>query len=149
VESKAYPTSTIHWRHDPDSDELWLYSPLGSGVAHMRQDASGALLIASDGKEYRAQDLKLLTRAVLGWDLPLDGLQYWVRGLPAPALRAAEQTYDAKGRPELLRQGDWQVAYLDWSAAGVSGLPSRVDLSGEGLRVRLVVKEWKVDASVK
>ena len=85
VENKAYP-GRIHWQHGPESDELWLYSPVGSGVARMRQDASGAVLIASDGKEYRAQDLKLLTRKVLGWDLPLDGLQYWVRGLPWPAL---------------------------------------------------------------
>ena len=149
VETKAYPTTGIHWRHEPDSDELWLYSPLGSGVAHMRQDASGALLVAADGKEYRAEDLKILTRQILGWDLPLDGLQYWVRGLPAPALTAAEQRYDANGRPEQLRQGGWQVAYLDWSAAGVTGLPSKVDLSGEGLRVRLVIKEWKVDGPAK
>ena len=149
VESKAYPTGGIHWRHEPDSDELWLYSPLGSGVARMRQDASGAVLVASDGKQHRARDLKLLTREVLGWDLPLDGLQYWVRGLPWPALDTTEQQYDANGRPKLLRQGGWQVAYLDWSPAGVSGLPSKVDLSGEGLRVRLVIQEWKVDGPVK
>ncbi len=148
VESKSYP-GRIHWQHGPEADELWLYSPVGSGIARMRQDASGAVLIASDGKEYRASDLKLLTRSVLGWDLPLDGLQYWVRGLPWPALDAIEQQYDANGRPKLLRQGGWQVAYLDWSPAGVSGLPSRVDLSGEGLRVQLVIEEWKVDAPVK
>jgi outer membrane lipoprotein LolB len=149
VESKAYPTGGIRWRHEPESDELWLYSSLGSGVARMRQDASGAVLVASDGKEYRARDLKLLTREVLGWDLPLDGLQYWVRGLPWPALDAAELEHDANGRPKLLRQSGWQVAYLDWSPAGVSGLPSKVDLSGGGLRVRLVIEEWKVDGAVK
>ena len=149
VGSKAFPTGRIHWQHGPESDELWLYSPVGSGVARMRQDASGAVLIASDGKEYRAQDLKLLTRKVLGWDLPLDGLQYWVRGLPWPALETIEQQYDANGRPKLLKQGAWQVAYLGWTPAGASGLPSKLDLSGEGLRVRLVVDDWKVDAPPK
>jgi len=149
VEANSYPTAGIRWRHEPDSDELWLYSALGSGVARMRQDASGATLIASDGKEYRAPDLKRLTREVLGWNLPLDGLQYWVRGLPSPALDAAEQRYGANGRPELLKQAGWQVAYLDWAPAGVSGLPSKVDLSGDGLRVRLVIKEWKVDERVR
>lgn len=111
----------------------------------MRQDASGALLIASDGKEYRAQDVNVLAREVLGWDLPLDGLQYWVRGLPWPALDASQQDYDADGRPKLLRQGNWQVAYLDWAPAGVVGLPSKLDLSGQGLRLRLVIEQWKVD----
>ena len=145
VEGKGYP-GRIHWQHSPQSDELWLYSIVGSGIAHMRQDASGAMLIASDGKEYRAQDLKLLTRRVLGWDLPLDGLQYWVRGLPWPALETVEEQYDTDGRPKLLKQGTWQIAYLDWTPVGASGLPSKLDLSGEGLRVRLVVETWKIDA---
>jgi outer membrane lipoprotein LolB len=148
VENKGYP-GRIHWQHSPASDELWLYSPVGSGVAHMRRDASGALLIASDGKEYRAPDLMLLTRKVLGWDLPLDGLQYWVRGLPWPALGTIEQQDDANGRLKLLKQGAWQVTYLDWTPAGASGLPSKLDLSSEGLRVRLVVDDWKVDVPPK
>lgn len=143
VESKAYP-GRIHWQHAPGADEIWLYSPLGSAVARMRQDASGALLITSDGKQYRADDLQLLARKVLGWDLPLDGLQYWVRGLESPALDAAERDTDDKGRPKLLKQGDWLVAYLDWSPS-VSGLPSKLDLTGTGLRMRLVIDEWKID----
>ena len=148
VENKGYP-GRIHWQHSPESDELWLYSFVGSGVARMRQDASGAVLVASDGKEYRAQDLKLLTRKVLGWDLPLDGLQYWVRGLPWPALETTETEYDANGRPKVLKQGAWQVAYLDWTPAGAPGLPSKLDLSGERLRVRLVVESWKLDVPRK
>ena len=79
----------------------------------------------------RAEDLQLLSRKVLGWDLPLDGLQYWVRGLQWPALEPpSPQDDDDKGRPKLLKQGDWQVAYLDWTPAGVSGLPSKLDLTG-------------------
>jgi outer membrane lipoprotein LolB len=113
----------------------------------MRQDASGALLITADGKEYRANDLELLARRVLGWDLPLEGLQYWVRGLEWPALDAARREADDSGRPRLLKQGGWQVAYLDWSPAGVSGLPSKLDLTGAGLRMRLVIDQWKIDES--
>ena len=146
VESKSYP-GRIHWQHAPGSDEVWLYSPVGTGIARMRQDGSGALLITSDGKEYRADDLRLLARKVLGWDMPLDGLQYWVRGIEWPALNAAQQEYDNNGRPKLLTQGEWRVAYLDWAPAGVSGLPSKLDLSGEGLRLRLVVDQWKVDGT--
>ena len=148
VENKGYP-GRIHWQHGPESDELWLYSPVGSGVARMRQDSSGAVLIASDGKEYRGRDLKLLTRRILGWDLPLNGLQYWVRGLPWPALETIEQQYDANGRPKLLKQGAWQVTYLDWTPVGADGLPSKLDLSGEGLRVRLVVEDWKLNVPPK
>ena len=144
VETKAYP-GRIQWQHAPSIDEVWLYSPVGTTVAHMRRDASGALLVTSDGKEYRADDLKVLSRKVLGWDLPLEDLQYWVRGLASPALGAAEREDDETGRPKLLTQGGWHVAYLDWTPAGASGLPSKLDVSGSGLRLRLVIDEWKID----
>lgn len=143
-EGKGYP-GRIRWQHKPGSDELWLYSPVGSTVARMRQDGAGALLVASDGKEYRARDLKRLSRDVLGWDLPLDGLQYWVRGLPWPALPVTDEQYDADGRPKLLKQGTWEVVYRDWTPAGASGLPSKLELTGERFRARLVIDDWKVD----
>lgn len=144
VETKAYP-GRIHWQHAASADQVWLYSPVGTTVAHMRRDASGALLVTSDGKEYRADDLKVLARKVLGWDLPLEDLQYWVRGLESPALGAAEREDDESGKPKLLKQAGWQIAYLDWAPAGASGLPSKLDLSGASLRMRLVIDQWKVD----
>ena len=144
VESKAYP-GRLHWHHAPSTDEVWLYSPVGTAVAHMRHDASGALLVTSDGKEYRADDLKVLSRQVLGWDLPLEDLQFWVRGLGSPALGAAEREDDEGGKLRLLKQAGWQVVYLDWAPAGASGLPSKLDLAGAGLRMRLVVDEWKIN----
>ena len=145
AESKAYP-GRIHWQHAPKHDEVWLYSPIGTTIAHMRQDPAGATLATSDGKEYRAARVTELARDVLGYDLPLDGLQYWVRGLPWPALDRVEREDDASGRPKQIQQGVWKVTYLDWEPAGATGLPSKLDLAGEGLRMRLVVDQWKVNA---
>jgi outer membrane lipoprotein LolB len=143
TERSAYP-GRIRWQHAPQRDEVWLYSPLGSAVAHMRQDANGAMLATSDGKEYHAAHVTELARDVLGYELPLDGLQYWVRGLPSPTLDAVERQDDADGRPKQIKQGPWKVSYLGWEPAGANGLPSKLDLAGEGLRMRLVVDEWKV-----
>jgi outer membrane lipoprotein LolB len=143
AEKSAYP-GRIRWQHEPERDEVWLYSPLGSAVAHMQQDADGASLTASDGKQYHAARVTELARKVLGYELPLEALQYWVRGLPSPALDGGERKDDADGRPEQITQGGWKVTYLDWEPAGASGLPSKLDVAGEGLRMRLVVEEWKV-----
>ncbi len=143
AEKSAYP-GRIRWQHQPDRDEVWLYSPLGSGVAHMQQNAAGASLVTSDGKEYRGAHITELARRVLGYDLPLDGLQYWVRGLPWPALDGVQREEDAEGRPKQITQGAWKVDYLDWAPAGARGLPSKLDVAGAGLRMRLVIDEWKV-----
>jgi len=147
IQKEGYP-GRVRWQHSERVDELWFYSPLGASVARLRQDESGALLVTADGEEYRAADLRQLALDVLGWDLPLDGLPYWVRGLTWPAGPPAQKEVDRDGRLEQLSQGGWRVSYLDWTPAGVAGLPSKLDLQGERLRMRLVVERWSVEKNV-
>jgi outer membrane lipoprotein LolB len=144
VQKEGYP-GRVRWHHSPLGDELWFYSPLGATVARLRQDASGALLITSDGREHRAKDLQQLAFSVLGWDLPVAGLPYWVRGLEWPGAAAEQETWDEQGRPKQLSQAGWRISYLDWTPAGVAGLPSKLDVQGERLRLRLLVEKWSVE----
>lgn len=144
VEKEGYP-GRVHWQHSPVADELRFYSPLGVTVAELRQDASGALLITSDGREHRAEDLQQLAFRVLGWDLPVAGLPYWVRGLEWPGAATEHEAMDEQGRLKELSQAGWKISYLDWTPAGVAGLPSKLDVQGERLRMRLLVEKWSVD----
>jgi outer membrane lipoprotein LolB len=140
VEKEGFP-GRVRWNHAPGRDELWFYSPVGAAVAHLRQDEQGALLVNAQGKEYRAQDLRTLAADVLGWDLPLDGLPYWVRGLAWPG-GPVKTRLDDQGRLSQLEQAGWQVSYLAWNGRGPDALPARLDLQGERLRLRLVVEDW-------
>jgi len=146
VQKEAFP-GRVRWQHGAQTDDLWFYSPLGATVAHLRQDASGALLVTSNGEAYRAEDLNRLAYEVLGWDLPLAGLPFWVRGLAWPAGGPAQTQADTSGQLERLSQAGWNVSYLDWSPASVAGLPSKLDVQGERMRMRLVVERWTVDAN--
>jgi len=141
VEKEAFP-GRIRWSHSPSREELWFYSPVGAAVARLKQDENGALLVNAQGQEYRAQNVQSLAAEVLGWDLPLKGLPYWVRGLPWPGAEPADLQRDAQGRITRLEQAGWQVSYLAWSAAGSDALPAKLDLAGERLRLRLVVERW-------
>jgi outer membrane lipoprotein LolB len=144
VEKQAFP-GRVRWRHSPSADELWFYSPVGAAVARLKQDGSGALLVTSEGREYRAADLQQLAFDVLGWDLPIEGLPFWVRGLMWPGIRVDREERDDQRRVARLEQAGWQVTYLGWAPAGVSGLPSKLDLQGSRLRMRLVVERWSVN----
>ncbi len=146
VQKDAFP-GRVRWQHAAQADDLWFYSPLGATVAHLRQDSSGALLVTSNGQEYRASDLHQLAFDVLGWDLPLEGLPFWVRGLAWPAGGPAETQANDHGQLERLTQSGWRVSYLDWAPASIAGLPSKLDVQGERLRMRLVVERWSVDAN--
>ena len=142
VAKEAFP-GRVRWAHAPGRDELWFYSPVGAAVAHLRQDEDGAVLVDAQGREYRAPDLSELAAEVLGWDLPLEGLPYWVRGLPWPESTVADAQRDAQGRLSRLQQAGWQVSYLGWGGAGADALPAKLDLLGERLRLRLVVERWE------
>ena len=148
VEKDAYP-GRVRWQHTLRTDELWFYSPLGTTVAHLRRDETGALLVNSDGQEYRAATLRKLTNQILGWDLPLDALPFWVRGLEWPEAAKPTEEYDDRGQLKRLDQAGWEVSYLDWAPAGVKGLPSKLDLQGERLRMRLLIEQWKVSTDVE
>jgi outer membrane lipoprotein LolB len=143
VHKEAFP-GRVRWQHAPAMDELWFYSPVGSAVAHLRQDGDGAWLMTAEGREYRADDLRRLAFEVLGWDLPLEALPYWVRGIPWPQADARDAQRDGQGRLKRLEQGGWQVTYLAW---GASGLPAKLDLLGERLRMRLLVERWSRHAA--
>jgi outer membrane lipoprotein LolB len=143
VQKEAFP-GRVRWQHAPATDELWFYSPVGNTVAHLRQDGDGARLTTAEGREHRADDLERLAFEVLGWDLPLQALPYWVRGVPWPQADAPEAQRDGQGRLKRLEQGGWQVTYLAW---GASGLPVKLDLLGQRLRLRLVVDRWSAHAA--
>ncbi|HZP94312.1 MAG TPA: lipoprotein insertase outer membrane protein LolB [Burkholderiales bacterium] len=141
IDDRGY-SANLRWRHRDGGDALWLYSPVGSVVAMLTADASGATLVTSEKKSYRSADVQELTREVLGWDLPLQGLQYWVLGRPDPAAPVMAQERDARDRLRRLTQGDWKISYLNY--AGDGPLPTAMALEYDRLRLRLVIDRWQI-----
>lgn len=139
LEQHGY-SAKLSWRHAAAGDRLRLLSPVGSVIAELEADASGAMLTTGDKKVYRSHDVKALTREVLGWDLPLDGLQHWVLGRAEPQLPVQAEERDARGRLTKLTQNDWRInflAYVDDSA-----LPARMVLAYDRLSLRLIIDRW-------
>jgi outer membrane lipoprotein LolB len=139
MDDRGY-TASLRWRHNGAHDSLKLLSPIGSIVGEIEADASGATLTTSDKKVYRSDDAQSLTREVLGWDLPLAGLRYWVTGRADPAAPIQSEERDGKQRLKSLVQHDWRIAYLDYF--GDSALPARLALVYDRLSLRLIVERW-------
>jgi outer membrane lipoprotein LolB len=144
VQKESFP-GRVRWTHEAARDELWFYSPVGTTVAHLVQTPDGALLVNSKGEEFRAASLESLAADVLGWDLPLQGLPYWVRGVPWPAgSDEARIQRDERGRIVSLQQAGWTVTYLAWFGDAANALPARIDVVGERLSLRLAVQRWEL-----
>lgn len=139
LDNRGY-TATLRWRHTQATDSLQLLSPVGSVVGQIEADASGATLTTADKKVHRSDDVQLLTRDVLGWDLPLAGLRYWVTGRADPAEPVQAQERDDRQRLKSLVQNDWRIAYQEYHTD--SALPARMSLAYERLTLRLIVERW-------
>lgn len=141
LDDRGY-TASLRWRHWATRDSLRLLSPVGSVVGEIEADSNGATLTTGDKKVYRSNDVQSLTREVLGWDLPLSGLRYWVTGRADPALPVQAQSRDDKERLKSLMQNDWRIAYLEYF--GDSALPARLSLAYDRLNLRLIVEHWEL-----
>ena len=139
VEQRGY-SARLNWRHGAGGDRLRILSPVGTVIAELEADASGATLTTADKKVYRSGDVQALTREVLGWDLPLEGLQHWVVGRAEPGWPVQAEERDARGRLTKLTQNEWRIDYLAYS--GDSALPSRMLLAYGNLGLRLIIDRW-------
>lgn len=138
-------TAHVRWLHAADGDEIWLMTPTGQTLAHVLENAEGAVITGADQTQYRASRVEALTQRALGWELPISRLQYWVRGTPAVAPAAAAEIgeRDAEGRIRQLAQDGWRVSYEHYPPALQDGLPRRVELAGAKQTLRLVIDTWR------
>lgn len=125
-----------------DAIALDLASPLGTTLARVELDASGARLTRSDGeglRELRGASAELLTLEALGWPLPVAGLTDWIAGRPVPGRPVDLHSDDA------FVQDGWTIRVLERFA---SGAPRRLQIERPELRgvapaitLRLVLDE--------
>lgn len=137
----------VHWQHSDISDEILLFSPLGQTVAQINRDLEGVRLITSEQKAYHAASVEDLTEEVLGWRLPLAGLQFWILGTHSP-LTFSEIDLDKNGRTVAIRQDGWQIVFLDYFSQQTTKdryFPRVMELSRIDLKFRLVIDNWKVE----
>ena len=131
------------WTHDGANDRIVLSTPLGQTIARLSGDATGVRVEASDGRVETASAWDALTARTLGFPLPVAGLAAWLRGLPRPDSPNSLER-DGAGRPLLLVQDGWQIAYAyaDDAAARAARLTLRFP-GGEPIELRIVVDRWQ------
>lgn len=137
-------TVALQWWQQNEAYTVELRAPWGAGTVKVDGSPQGVLLRTSTGvQEYAAAPRELLRRHS-GFDLPLEALRFWLLGLPVPDV-AAQPTTDERGLLTQLRQHGWRIRYLNYGEFEGLALPTRLFLTGEGIEVRIVVQEWKLN----
>lgn len=139
----------IEWQqHDARRYEIALSAPITrqswrlSGDLHSESGRIDGL----EGGPREGEDAEALLLETTGWQVPLQQIGDWVRGMPADVVPVTGLVHDADGRPARFEQAGWTVRYTGWrpGAAGGPDLPAKVEAETEGgrARVRLVIEDW-------
>jgi outer membrane lipoprotein LolB len=144
LEGEAYNIG-IRWQRYADGRFMMLLeAPFGQGVLRISATAPGQYLLRlPDGQLFENNSAEALLLEVAGWSLPIDGLDYWVRGLPHPD-SVHSLRLNSAGRAQSIRQDSWDIVYLDYfSKVNELPLPRRLSLTNEKLMLKLVIERWQ------
>jgi outer membrane lipoprotein LolB len=143
IQMQGYGLSgPIQWQHSLQTDDIDLYSPLGSKVAQINKTEDGVTLTSQDGKIYKAQDTESLTQSTLGWRIPFASLSDWVIGRPTKGV-ASNLSWDDAGKLRKLTQDGWEINYMEYQSKNHYVLPSKINLRNAKMNVRLVIENWE------
>jgi len=131
----------IDWSQSFDSFYIVLSGPLGQGTTIVSGNPTGARLQQSGGT-YVAESPEELVYEHTGWQIPINDLLYWVKGMPAPTGNPVI-TRTPLGTLATLKQDGWQLEYANYTETLGNLLPQKIRIRKGDLKVVLVIKSWQ------
>jgi outer membrane lipoprotein LolB len=160
-------SASLRWLHDADGSRVRLAGPLGAGATTITRD--GPLLkVRRDGIErrYPPDAAPWLPGGAL-LPIPVEALEHWLRGVPAPDTPVEVLELGADGRALRIEQDGWSIRYdayafgegqgegegeSNGAGEGESGrlpaLPKRLEVTAPRgvLILKVLLRDWAVSA---
>ena len=135
-------SARIKWSHRADIDAVDIYAPMGSIIAVILVSPRTGAVLETKDQVYEASSVEELTKQVLGWSLPLNGLKYWARGRVNPQVAVDHVApRDDQQRLTYLEQDGWKITFEQYAEGSM--LPRAMRLEFEDLKIRFVLDKWK------
>ena len=133
------------WQQRNESYELALSSAfLGMGSTQLKGVPGYIQLTMPNGDHYQSSEPEKLIQAATGWQLPIDNLTWWIKGLPAPD-GDFRLLFDEQNKLAILEQDGWEIRYDRWQPfiETLPELPARITALKGDKRVRVVISRWQ------
>lgn len=140
-------SASFKWSQHKENYDIHLFGPFGQGTTWLRRTSRHVTLESAKTGLQKASSAEALMHDVLGWQVPVSNLQFWLRGLPAKKPRPTASTRDPAGYLIELQQEGWQVAYSRHKDFGGWWLPTRILAERGDLRLTIVIKHWRLPGS--
>ena len=135
--------ASFQWSQEGQRYRIDLIGPFGQGQVRIEGDGQGVRVRTAAGQVLTAADPEQLLEDAVGVRIPVDGLRYWVRGLPDPHRRSVLAD-DGLGRLTRLEQGGWVVEYPRYMPVAALELPAQIRARKGDLNVKIVIQQWNL-----
>jgi len=134
----------VRWQQQQQKFNIALLGPLGRKVAAITGTEGDVQLSTSKGERFSAADPEELMQNLFGYSLPVNGLRYWLRGIPDPEQVYTSLELDDLGRLKQLNQAGWLIDYNRYYD-GKPPLPAFIKISNTTLNANIVIDHWALD----
>lgn len=141
-------TGYLSWQQKQGHYDLFISGPLGQGATRLQGDANSASLTLANKPTVTASSARALMQKYMGWNFPVQDLQYWVKGQPSPSAKY-QAKYDQVGLLSELLQHGWRIEFSRYSNQQGFWLPARIKLThkdptGRAFKFIFASKEWTI-----
>lgn len=136
-------SAAMHWaQQGANTYQIRLMGPLGAGAVLINK--KGTNITFQDGpKRITSTNADELLLQQTGVRLPVGNLYYWVRGLPAPGKVSGEQ-YNEAHQLVMLKQSGYTINFGNYTSVRGVTLPGIIRLEGNGVMIKVVIKNWSI-----
>ena len=122
----------VWWTQEGEAYQIDFRGAMAIGSGRISGDPEkGTSLEANGDPPVFGRSPEQLVKKLTGVSIPVSPMKYWVRGLPAPGS-------NWEGNADRFQQMGWLVEVLPDSR----GLPQRILLTRQDVRLKLIVKSW-------
>jgi len=134
-------SANLDWQQEGRNTHILLTGPMGLGATAIESDRN-TLQVSRNG-DTQTFDISSAGagEVINGWDLPLQQLPFWIRGLPFPSAPIEAQVFQQNLLQQLQQQG-WTITYENYALFGRFTLPTRVTIERSNTRARIVIRSW-------
>ena len=131
------------WKRNSGESQMDFHGALGRGAWRLHAGTQGAELELADGTVHRADSIDQLVRIQVGWEIPVDELSWWVRGLVAPG-GYQERLIDREGNLSELHQNGWTIEFGGYRTFEGMSLPVKLVARQADWKVKLAIRDWEL-----
>lgn len=136
-------SGSLSWQQDRREFDAQIDGPLGIGGVQLAGNPDAVTLSGSKIETTTVKDPANELFRQTGLRVPIDGLRYWLLGIPVPEM-PANVTLGANGLPDAIDQAGWKITYKEYRRWTLNDLPRRIIAEYGDTRLTIVVRDWDI-----